>query len=961
MIRSRLALVIALTFSGCTCTSEVTIAPPRVNQGGRAVAVSVSQSDQRRIVVASETGGLFRTFDGGESFQHLDGFPTIFAVDVAVASLDHNTIIATAKDDFRAMSGGGIWRSTDGGASWSRAAGWPPSPGVTCGSRPAAAGISHLPLTRTFHVATDCGLAVSTDNGASFSMTVLDSANPRLFAVLVTSRSTGVAADRRRLWFLQGGQWLPALGGPDAGGVFTPHAFASPFWAAPNIFYHAGRDRVLWVSTTSGGAWNVMPTKFDCLLTPLPVECGNREPFVRVGRGLDGDPTHLDVYYGDGTRLWRQAVTVSVPAGNNSWLRPDHLDHLDPADLAFTPGFTQPLMLATDGGVHLTKDNGKNWTLTGSNYGGFTALQIGEVTGRAVGGSTPHLDLYYGTQDNDIKASDDGGATWKGSICCEGAFLRADGANPARIDGPVTGRKCGGCRIFQVPPHVGQQADPPSFKNAPSGSPASPGGPPFQLIGQAYLQEVPNPGTMPPSGDYFLTLDQGTSWAPAFSLPAARIGIAQFAGGLDNPVTYVGVQRGIGAGLFRASGVTGPVTVRRADSTGIFVLGVLGTGQARYTVFGVDPASPDHLLAHDLFFGMRASGDGGVSWFDVPGLNAVVTDSGRFLPSSMTQQPFVTTIAWDPANSCHILLGTMQNGVIRSADGGQTWKRVAGSTVATYVSSVFFPPTGAIWMSTYGRGLWTLSVDRKPPSSGRCRFPSPPGPTPPFPDTLIVLSQTGARLHPFGGLRDSVVCPACSVALVHGGWLTDVVTDGAVQSVAISAGVIAQRSREGREVPLAIPNTYLTTETPALRRLGGRELTAERRVRGLVLDGTRLVAFLAGRDEVPVPPLRAPSIFTRWAASPTDSTVESSDSVEVFGYQFLVGAAATGVTLVFAEDTVAQGIQVGRDGRFMARLAMTFPPGQVTVTAMQRDGRRLTQAQSVVTVPGRDRPGERER
>ena len=79
--------------------------------------------------------------------------------------------------------------------------------------------------------------------------------------------------------------------------------------------------------------------------------------------------------------------------------------HLDPADTAFTPGHTEPLMLATDGRVHLTKDQGKQRTLTGSNAGGFVALQVGEITGRQLGGSSPHLDLYYGTQDNGIKGS----------------------------------------------------------------------------------------------------------------------------------------------------------------------------------------------------------------------------------------------------------------------------------------------------------------------------------------------------------------------------------------------------------------------------------------------------------------------------------------------------------------------------------------------------------------------------
>ena len=71
------AFVLALTIIcvGCTPT-EVTIVPPRVPQGGRAVSIAVAQSDAKRIVVATESGGLFQTYNGGTSFQHLDAFPT---------------------------------------------------------------------------------------------------------------------------------------------------------------------------------------------------------------------------------------------------------------------------------------------------------------------------------------------------------------------------------------------------------------------------------------------------------------------------------------------------------------------------------------------------------------------------------------------------------------------------------------------------------------------------------------------------------------------------------------------------------------------------------------------------------------------------------------------------------------------------------------------------------------------
>ena len=176
MRRSVFYLAITLAWSGCTCASDVAIAPPRVPEGGRAVAIAVNQSNGKNLIVATESGGLFRTFDGGVSFQHLDGFPTYAPIDVAFASLNPHIVVATARDDFRVPSGGGIWRSTDDGASWSRPAGWPPS-NPACASRPAASGISQVPLATTFYVATDCGLAVSTDNGATFSMVTLEVAS----------------------------------------------------------------------------------------------------------------------------------------------------------------------------------------------------------------------------------------------------------------------------------------------------------------------------------------------------------------------------------------------------------------------------------------------------------------------------------------------------------------------------------------------------------------------------------------------------------------------------------------------------------------------------------------------------------------------------------------------------------------------------------------------------------------
>ena len=113
---------------GCNPT-PVTINPPRVQQGGRALSIAVASNNDKRMVVATETGGLFRTFDGGASWQHLDGLPNFKTIDVAIASLNPNIIIATTQPQYRAVNDGGIWRSIDGGATWSQPSDWAPASG----------------------------------------------------------------------------------------------------------------------------------------------------------------------------------------------------------------------------------------------------------------------------------------------------------------------------------------------------------------------------------------------------------------------------------------------------------------------------------------------------------------------------------------------------------------------------------------------------------------------------------------------------------------------------------------------------------------------------------------------------------------------------------------------------------------------------------------------------------------
>jgi hypothetical protein len=809
-----------------------------------------------------------------------------------------------------------------------------------------------MPLSRTFYVGTDCGMAVSNDDGATWSHTVLDpnagSVDPfryRVRSVLVINRTSGVAAADAGLWYLnQNGTWTKAQDVVTSGQVPVTHAFAAPWWSGiSSIFLHASGGQKLWLSSDGGASWTQVSAP----------SINTREAFVRVARSLSGDQSKFDVYFGDGAKLHRQTFSLDGLTGAGGWTNLKS-DHDDPSDIAFDLDFTAPILLATDGGVHRTSDQGATWMLTGGGFGGFVALQIAEVTGALFSGPPEHQNLYYGTQDNDIKGSFDGGQSWTGSICCEGRFLRVSSGS---IDfrPKVTGSACGPCSNFLAGPQFENMRN---WPNAPDGNPANPADAPFLIEGDSYLQNVVNAGESPPSFDFYFTSTAGISWSKSFSLTLTPKGVSIFGGPTGNPTVYQGVQRpgslpngGMRLGLMRATGLSGQATVTAADASGSVALGSLRTPIASYMVFGVDPMNPNHLIAPDLNSSeMKFSADGGVTWHPLPQLTQAVTGGGQYL-FELSELSLASVVAWDPFDSCHILVGTIQNGIIRSTDGGNTWAQITGSTPVTYVSSFYFPPTGAIWVSTNGRGLWTLNLARKTGSeAGQCRFPSAAGGAVPV-DTMLAIDPGTGSSQTFRGLDDPAVCSSCSVIVVRNGWVTDLQMSGdEVRELAISGGTISQIDRSGQEIPLVVPNIYRPGNGRLEERIRGPAITPPHRVRGLITEGTRLRRVIAASGELPFAPPRSPMVFVFSADKPGTSTIESNETVRVVGTNFLQSNADTMVRILFDGEVVAERVPVQPDGSFSVEIVVRHLPGQMIVTAEQRDGHRLTLERAIVDV-----------
>jgi len=93
------------------------------NMGGRITDIEVNPVDSNIFFVGAATGGLFKTTDGGQSWQNVfNNMPFVSIGDIAIDPNNPNIIYAgTGEANASSFSflGGGVYKSFDGGNTWS--------------------------------------------------------------------------------------------------------------------------------------------------------------------------------------------------------------------------------------------------------------------------------------------------------------------------------------------------------------------------------------------------------------------------------------------------------------------------------------------------------------------------------------------------------------------------------------------------------------------------------------------------------------------------------------------------------------------------------------------------------------------------------------------------------------------------------------------------------------------------
>lgn len=426
-----------------------------IKWGGRAVAIAVDPSDDSNLIVASATGGLFKSTDGGDQWTHVSDSTTFGYTEVQYLPTNTNVVLASAQGDTKVSSGGGIYRSTDGGDSWSQISISPPT--AACADDFAAYDLDYESEQDRLYAGTKCGIAYSGDGGKTWQFlpntsnynqpTIHDVIAPASGDLKVLSGDRVLVTDNGGTSWMTSSTGLP--GSRRGSGVALNQIAISPE-DHTHIYatFEFGGGVGLWRSTDNGTTWNKIYER----------DTNNRPPFVRIAASLSGTSNKYDVYFGDGGGWFgRATATHGSPPSLSSWNQLS-VDHSDATEIAFKNDGKTPLLLASDGGLHGTNDQGRNWTATGAGDDGYNALQITEITGQRHGNDSGS-DLYFATQDNWIWGSPTSGNTWPNNRCCEGFYLNVPHKPLPNRDTRLTGVSCAGCTDYMADPVLKNQRD----------------------------------------------------------------------------------------------------------------------------------------------------------------------------------------------------------------------------------------------------------------------------------------------------------------------------------------------------------------------------------------------------------------------------------------------------------------------------------------------------------------------
>lgn len=373
------------------------------NVGGRTRALLLDPDDATLSTwwAGSVTGGLWKTTDGGFSWRPLtDHFPTLAVSTLAMSNRNRNVLYMGTGATAERFSGDGIFRSSDRGVTWEHLRAT-----VNDNFRAVNKVVVHPADENIVMAATEEGIFRSFDGGQSWTAIFSDSYVQDLRVQPGNYNVQIAAGGYNGIFYSQdaGRTWQSVLSNVDSVDHFRRIELAySP--SDPDIAYaaiEASPLEQLYRSDDGGLTWVATVDT-----TEHPINWMH-------GRGwwnnaLAVHPYDPNIVFTGGVYLFTSYVSGQSPGPYIREVlfdidRPPHVDHhvLMPIPINSSTGDFW-ILNANDGGVAISKDNGKNYREQDENGAGYNTTQFYGVAKR------PGKNVYIaGSQDN---------GTWRSTV-----------------------------------------------------------------------------------------------------------------------------------------------------------------------------------------------------------------------------------------------------------------------------------------------------------------------------------------------------------------------------------------------------------------------------------------------------------------------------------------------------------------------------------------------------------------
>jgi photosystem II stability/assembly factor-like uncharacterized protein len=385
------------------------------NASGRVVSIAPHPSDGNTVYIASASGGVWKTTDGGTNWTPMsDELPTTNGGSISIDPNNSNTVYFGTGEWQQGSAGDGVYRSLDGGVNWTRIA-TVAQTGSQISGVAAAPGNANL-----IHVTSSTGYHRSTNGGASWSTVMTGDSS----ALVVHPTDANVVYVGRAL----GGIFRSVNGGAS----FTKLTSGLPVTGFNRIVMAISKSNpnVLYAGILNGGSATGVYRTADAganwtKLTAAPNFCTPQcwyDAYVAV------DPTNENtVYLGGVDPRYTTAGVLRSTNGGASWTEVSQYSggtlHPDHHAMAFGP--TGVIWEGNDGGVWKSSNGGSSWTNVNGNLAltqHYNIVQHPNFPDRFLGG----------TQDNGTPERVSNSFSWPQSQVGDGGFSVFDYSNTTR-------------------------------------------------------------------------------------------------------------------------------------------------------------------------------------------------------------------------------------------------------------------------------------------------------------------------------------------------------------------------------------------------------------------------------------------------------------------------------------------------------------------------------------------------